>query len=267
MAQGDTTFLVADSSIVQVKRGNETILIVQNQTKEHKDDSINILVTFVIPIGIVIIGAVINYLFSRRKTNSEIAKIKSETRKTDSENKKLKVDLDKVKEETEQMKKSFQPIVVGTIQGVRDKLIDKKIKALEELADVFSQFKDPDEQVYGPDGEQILDINDYYDSMFKNYYPNKYERLEKYRNEYSYFFGKESYVLFQELFDSITKMNVTRDSYYREEIDFEPGETEVVKSIIEKFQELSESLRKELHLDNTYIEEFIAANQLNNPEA
>jgi hypothetical protein len=58
-------------------------------------------------------------------------------------------------------------------------------------------------------------------------------------------------------------MVVTRDSYYREEVEQDPRMENVVKSIIEAFGHLSTCLRKELHLDNTYIEDFISENQLN----
>lgn len=250
----DTVFVkVYDSSIAVSKETQQIIIIQDKQTP--KENGFDLLASFIVPVVVIFIGGLFTYIFGWRKMKSTIKNLESSSIKSDTE-------VSKLKSETQQIKKYFQPIVVGTIQSVRDKLIDKKINALEKLAEHSSQFMEADEQFYGPDGEPILELNDYYDSMFLNYSPAKYDQFKKYKNEFSFFFGEESFKIFQDLFQKIDDLVNTRDSYFRQEVEQMPGMEKQVKTIILTFENLSKSLRSELHLDNRYIEDFIAANKL-----
>lgn len=251
----DSTFVkVYDSSNAVSEETQHIIIIKDNQTL--KENGFDWLGSFWVPVLIFFIGGLFTYIFGWRKMKSIIRNLESSSIKSETE-------VSKLKSETQQIKKSFQPIVVGTIQSVRDKLIDKKINALEKLAEHSSQFMEAGEQFYGPDGEPISDLNDYYDSMFLNYSPAKFDQFKKYKNEFSFFFGVESYEIFQELFRKVEDLVYTRDTYFRQEVEQDPGMDDHVKTIIKTFETLSKSLRSELHLDNRYIEDFIAANQLN----
>jgi hypothetical protein len=251
----DTVYVgVYDSSVVisRVQNSSDQIIIIQEKKSKNEKGILQeypLIGVLLVPVLISLVGIWVSHFLNKRKFDGEINNLKTQSNKN--------------KAETEKIKKSFQPIVVGTIQGVRDKLIDKKIKALEVLAYHNSQFMEADEQFYGPDGDPILELSDYYDSMFINYSPSKFDEFKKYKNEFSYFFGEESFKVFKDLFEKIENMVVTRDSYYREEVEQDPRMENVVKSIIESFGHLSTCLRKELHLDNTYIEDFIRENQLN----
>lgn len=251
----DTVFVgVYDTSIAVSNKGdNLTQVIIIQDKKTSKETGVfeeyPILGNLIVPLIITLSGIYLGYLFNKSKFNREVELLKTQSKKN--------------KAETEKIKKSFQPVVVGTIQSVNDKLVETKIKALKELTQHKSEFTNIEQQYY--EGEPVFDYHEFLDSVFIRYSYKQFEELKRYKDEFSYFFAEKTFERFTRLFNAMRSLYETRKSF--ESVDdgnLNHGSDNEVEKIIKLYDEVFESLRGELHLDNTFIDDFIKSNQIDN---
>jgi|694.fasta_scaffold03634_16 hypothetical protein len=238
---GDTSIVKLFDSTTVIKSGNEHIILIQDLKKEAVKDWYESpwIASLLIPILVAAAVAWVGNMMNKRKNNLEI---------------------EKLKEETNQMKNSFQPIIVSTIQGVNDKLLETKIKALKQLTGIKSEFIDVEQQYF--EGEPVFDYDEYLEQIFMKYSFLQFEKLKKFKDEYSYFLSKRTFEKFNILYSELEQFYLSRISFQSaDDGETDPNMEEDTKSILANFEIVLLEMRNELHLDNTFIEDFIKAYQ------
>lgn len=276
MAQGDTTFLTSDSTLVQIKRGNETILIVNDKEDKQTSAETNWTTTLWIPLIIVIVGAGISFLVNRNKTKSEISKldldaskiteeietIKEERGKILNEKIKLHEEVDKMRAETEMLRKSFQPYVLSTLQETQKEILTAKLAALKTLVNLSKGYYTYDTQYYF--GETILnDEYDYYQTVYMKFGKSGHGDFQNFIADYEYIFPKaviDEFIPIKAAIQKLYESNKRSDSVMQ--LELTDGDYERLKSLPEQFEKAIQAIRKDLHLDNTFIHDFLELNNI-----
>lgn len=267
----DTCYLLADSSVIQIKRGNETILIVNKENEKLVDPNTNWITTLWIPLIIVLVGGIISYLVNRRKTNKEIIKldldaskiteeinnVKEEREKIITEKTKLRNEVEKMKIETELLNNSFQPYVLTTLQETQRELLKDKIIGLKELVILSKEYYSHDSPYHN--GERVTDSSDeYYLAIFSNFGKNGFGKFNVFIQDYEYLYPESVRVEFdrvKSLMAELYESNKRNNSILRMEIN--DRELEILPQLEDYFTRAINAIRLDLQLDSTFIKEFL----------
>lgn len=237
----DTSIVkIMDSSMV-IENGKDHIILIQDSRKEpEKGWNDNPWVIFlVIPLIVSVLAAAFTHFLGRNKNKREI---------------------DKLTVETEKIKNSFQPVVVATIQSVNDKLLDTKIKALINITKIKSEFIDVEQQYY--EGDPVFDYDDFLESVFRKFTVEQFNSIKQFKDDFSYFLSKKSFEEFNTLYIKLEELYQSRLTFYSvDDGETDYGMDEEIKLILTLFERVLNEMRNELHLDNTFVEDFIRANQ------
>jgi hypothetical protein len=259
MAQGDTTFLTSDSSLVQIKRGNETILIVNDKEEKQTSAETNWNTTLWIPLIIVVAGAIISYLINRSKTKSEIAKI-------DKESNKITEEIGKMQVETEMLKNSFLPHVLSTLQSVQNKVVDLKLTGLKRILILREDFQRHEQQFF--EGEPIVpDYHEFIRLLFLRYSSSMFSEFESFDNEFSYLFPDKVLNELKDLKRKLKDLQESSDSYASmEDLELSIGKDseKLVEDIIQLYDKCIHLIRTDCLLDNEFIHDFISRYKIKN---
>jgi len=240
----DTATVKLFDSTTVIQKGNEHIILIQDLKKENVKDwyEATWITSFLIPILVAVIVAVILNWLNRNKTNLE---------------------NDKIKAETSKLRKSFQPIVIGTLQSIQDKIMPSKINALKELVQIKNDFKYHEQQYH--EGEPItIDYDEFIKVIFYNFYEEKYNAYCRFHDKYSYLFPNNVFEIFIRLKTQLSNLNETKKSFDSVgDQDTEPGkkDKESIEQIIKSFDEAILAIRSDCHLDTSFIHEFIEQNK------
>lgn len=234
----------------------KTVILVQEKSKEQVVKETDWLSSVLFPIIIALVGAGISYLINKRKTDAEIKKIKGDTKKTDAEIKKLN-------SENENLKKSFQPIVIATLQSIQDKIVPSKIEALKGLVKLKNELT-YHEQQYDEGEPFIPKDNLYLDLLFYNFSYSNYEDYSTFYNNYSYLFPDKVFFILKEIKINITSLNETKTSFNSTgdpDLEASKRDRDEIEKIIKLFEEAILEIRKDCHLDTSFIHDFIEQNK------
>lgn len=232
------------------KKDNNTVIIVEQKSKENKFYENPIFTLIVVPIIILIISGLFTKYLNRKKE--------------DDESKKLDVETTKIKEEIKSLKSSFQPIVLSTIQKTQDFLLKEKIEVLKNLVEFKSRLFNIKQQYM--DGEPFYDdIYDYYNSIYLNI---DEEILDYYKvniSDKKYFFRQ---IIIDDIIEIIKLLNeVLEDKKRRESIERNniieapDGFGKKTENIANRLNLLMNKIRTDLHLNSNFIHEFINQNK------
>jgi hypothetical protein len=233
----------------------KTVFLVQEKLKDPVAKETDWTSLF-FPLIIALVVARFSYYINKRKTDSEIEKLKGETKKTDAE-------IQKLITENEKLKKSFQPIVIATLQSIQDKVIPSKIDALKLLVQLKNELMHYEQQYC--EGDPIVpDLDEFLRLMFFNFEPAKYYRFKEFHDNYSYLFPDNVFEILKKLKIKISAFNESKKSF-DSVCDYTDEPSGVDKK---KFLEISDlydeavlAIRKDCHLDTSFIHDFIEQNK------
>lgn len=241
----DTSVVKMFDSTTVIQNDNQHIILIQDFKNKPEKDLIDNpwIISFLIPILVAGIIAFIAHRFGYRKN---------------------KIEIDKLMTETERLKKSFQPIVIDTLNSVQNKIIDKKLDALSELIVLRSEFTSF-EQIYDEEGEPVFpDEYDYLRHIFLHFGPEKHSKFRKFHDKFSFIFPDKTYGKFQILLFSINEMKNNYEMFqavYDGSIEPPSSYTDLVRQTILNIDNTIMEIRKDCHLDSSFIHDFIAQNK------
>lgn len=234
----------------------KTVILVQEKAKDSAIKGPDWTASVLFPIIIALIGAIISYFFNKSKTDAEITKLIGESEKTEAE-------IQKIKIENEKLKKSFQPIVISTLQSIQDKIVPSKIDALKTLVQIRNEFTEHEQQYC--EGDPITpDYDHYLNLLFYNFSYSNYESYSKFHDSYSYLFPDSVFSILKDLMSEISKMNETKKSFNSmgdPELEADKRDRDEIEKIIKLFEETILAIRKDCHLDTSFIHDFIEQNK------
>jgi len=241
---GDTSIVKIFDSTTVIKSGNEQIILIQDFKKESVKDLHEIpwITSLIIPILVAAGVAWIANMMNKKKN---------------------KLEIDKLKEETSNLKKTFQPIVIGTLQSIQDKIITFKIDALKNIIHLRNDFVFHEQQYYEGD-PATLDIEEYLEVLFYNFSQKKYQEFNIFHHKYSYLFPNFVFDILNNLQNKLAELNDTKksfDSFDDQESEPSKRDREEIRKIIQLFDDSILAIRKDCHLDSSFIHDFIEQNK------
>lgn len=249
----DTTKVEIISDEVSVKKNDQNIIVIEQKSKPESTKPFyesTIFLTLIVPIIIV----TVNFIIARWWFNK---KEKKETEKLSGEISKMKSEEIKIQSEITQIKSSFQPIVLGTIQKTQEVLLEDKIEALKQIVTYRSKIFTVNNIYVG--GESM--IQDEYD-----FYSNIYNGLCKHDIEsYNQIVSSKGYIFPNKIKDDLNTILKNLNSVY-DLYDYQyslgdqsmpvEGET-LLKEVKTLFNVVIDNIRHDLHIDDTFIHDFI----------
>lgn len=178
-------------------------------------------------------------------------------KKERNENKKLELDIAKATEDIITLKKSFQPIVLSTIQLTQQTLVNDKIEALKELAAFRYNLFNLDQDFV--DGIPLIDdIYDYYQNIYQNLSESTIKEITTITLKKGYIFPNNinknlNLIIYdiKEIYD-ISKKEMSKQSMEM------PNDVKLkLDELSDKLNSVIDDIRLDLHIDNNYIHQFI----------
>jgi hypothetical protein len=243
----DTTNIITykDSTLKNGKTSH-IIIIRENKKEEAKNWYENSVITsLLVPIILTFCTIWITRFLNRKKELAEQEKIKEEISKLQTENK--------------NMRKSFQPIVISSLQIIQSEVLKVKIDGLKAL----NEFKRNLLTYDGPSRGDGLDWDedDYLENIFWKFNSNQDEIYKDFLLQYSYVFPDTVITDLTSIEMVIGELTETNSTMSADNPDPDYEDIKRVKQLIIKMDEAIKALRTDLHLDDDFIHKFIKQNQ------
>ena len=219
---------------------NYTIKVIQPKKVESGIFDNTVVTSFVFPILITVITFLIARFVTRKKD---------------------KKDLEKVEAEIEQIKTSFQPIVLNSLQNVQNEIFKDKTNSLKGLIKSKSELFNV-EQIYHEGYAIIADTYDYYQDVYLNFRKTSLSEVKKNSLDNASLFPNEIRNEFQKLMTQLFEIGDIQDREFSTQNQSMPTDVDKKLEIISNsFDNLIDLIRNDLHLDNTFIHDFISEYQ------
>lgn len=220
----------------------KTVILVQESSKKSMPKDTDWTTGLFLPILVAIGVGFVSYFFSKRKTDAEVKKLNIEN---------------------ENLKKSFQPIVIATLQSIQDKVTPSKIDALKLLVQLKNELIHYEQQYC--EGDPIVpNLDEFLRLMFFNFEPSKYYRFKEFHDNYSYLFPDNVFEILKKIKVKLSAFNETKKSF-DSVCDYtdEPSTVDRKKfiEIIDLYDNAILAIRKDCHLDTSFIHDFIEQNK------
>jgi hypothetical protein len=238
-----------DSALVNNHNQKQIILIKEPQNKNEKGWYENtLLVSFLYPALTAVLILLVTKKLNKKKNLIEREKINE--------------DISKIRAETDSIKKSFQPIVIGTLQSVQEEIISSKIDSLKKLVKLKNEFVFFEQQFF--EGDPVVpNFNGFLKLLYSNFSYIKFDEFKKYHDEYSYLFPNNVFDILKKLRNELAILNGNKKSFDSvDDGDIEPSKKDCdqVRKIIDLYDDAIFAIRKDCHLDTSLIHEFIEQN-------
>lgn len=197
----------------------------------------------IVPIVIAFGTIIITRLFDRNKRKKEL--------------KQLTVQIEKTENEINQIKASFQPLVLATLQKIHETLLQDKIDALKKIAGFRARIFSLSNTYY--EGHAMLDESyDFYSQIFWSIGELEILEFQKILSEKGYIFPNTIIDNLSEIYKVLK--SIEDDSKLQESMKDQSMPIDSM-SKIDNLNELLETtikeIRTDLHIDNSYIHDFI----------
>ncbi|MEP4091772.1 hypothetical protein [Reichenbachiella sp.] len=180
---------------------------------------------------------------------------------------KSRAELEKVKEETDKLKKSFQPIVFSALHSIQEKTIGQKINGLKELIEVRNKITSY-KPIYSEEGEpQYPQGRALHEVLFKEFEYKYCESFSVFHDNFSFLFPDQIMDRNKFILQRLLKLHDDTGMYW-DAVDGNPSVTigyesaDYVCKTIDMIEESINDIRKDCHLDSTFIGEFIDNNKI-----
>jgi len=243
----NTTKVIKDSIKVidttAIINNAKTVILVQEKSKESMPKDTDWTTGLLLPILVAIGVGFVSYFFSKRKTDAEVKKLNIEN---------------------ENLKKSFQPIVIATLQSIQDKIVPEKIDALKKLVQLKNDFTYFDQQYCEGDPVTVTDEYEFTKLIFFGFSGKKHDNFKIWYDNYSYYFPDNVFVLLSNQKNKLFSFNESKKSFDSvcDRDDYASGTyNKVIIEIIDLFEQCVLAIRKDCHLDTSFIHDFIEQNK------
>lgn len=171
--------------------------------------------------------------------------------------KKRKFELNKMEAEISQIKFSFQPLVFSAIQAIQNEIFKDKVKSLKGLIRSKATLFNANQEFH--DGEPFIrDSYEYMQQVYLNFNATEIQKVRDNELEYSSLFPEEILRKFKELINEIEKIVEKQGEYFSMKNQSVPeGVDKILVNISELFESIINLMRTDLHLDNTFVHDFI----------
>jgi len=234
----DTLKLQLFSNEYHVKETVENIIVIEQKDKDKPKEFIEspVFVSLIVPILIIGINILISKYFLGRKDKTEIKRIE---------------------EEIKQMKSSFQPIVLSTIQKTQEYILKDKVNALKEIVDYRNNLYTL-EPFYISGISVCEDDHDYYRTVYEKINRHFIDIFRRIEIEKGYFFPDEIIANIHSIQTVLNEIYNIQEREYSLQIREIPEEAkDKLINLKDKFELVISQIRKDLHLDDKFIHEFI----------
>lgn len=250
MKEKDTTLYKLSSNpklINQQSKDSLTIEIVESKSEDSNIFNNSVFIDFIFPfLASLFILIVVRY-FNRKKENEKLEKLKSETKKN--------------KEEIKQMRISFQPIVISSLQTIQNNIFKDKIDSLKGIIKSKHELYNVN-QIYHEGWGIIEDVYHYYQNVYLNFNDESIENLKNNSLSNASLFPDAIRTEFQNLVSKIFEIReIQKKAFSTQNQDMPSGVVEKLEIITMLFDELIDMIRQDLHLNNTFVHDFIAKYQ------
>lgn len=206
-----------------------------------------IFTSFAFPILITLVTFFITRYVTRKKERTELSKLEAETEKN--------------KAEIEQIRTSFQPIIVSSLQTIQNKVFENKIDSLKGLINSKNELFEVD-QMYHEGDAFIEDAHEYYENVYWNVSAPVLQKIKMNSLNNGSLFPNSIRIKFQDLVGSLYEIRDVQEREYSLKNQAIPdGVQNNLEVVSDKFDELIDEIRHDLHLDNTFIHDFISEHQ------
>lgn len=251
MVTKDTTILHIKGNIVDTLKNNSdghiTIDVIQSKKEKHSILDSPTFTTFLFPLLVALITTLFLRLMTRKSDKAKLSKIENENEKN--------------QEEISKIKSSYQPIVLSSLQNIQNQLFQDKANSLKELvkskSDIFNV-----EEIYHEGDAKIENTYNYYQNVYLDLSNIILENIKKNSLDNSSLFPSNIREKFQNLVGLLYEVYDIQKREFSMKEESMPNEVEGKLAIISKsFDELIDLIRNDLHLDNTFIHDFIKTYQ------
>ena len=243
--------LVSDEYKINQKSGINIIIEQKEKTLKPKefyesDIFISSILSLLISICIILIPKLIyrsREIAERKKIQADIVKL---------EGKKLKID-----QEILQLRRTFQPNVLAALQKTQENILQDKINTLREIIKFKTEFYNVPNAYFEGIGV-IEDITKYYQCVYSGFYSDEYINIRNIVLLNGYIFPES---IKAKLIDILNDLSNLLDIQNRESSlrnnDMPTDAFKILENLSLKFEIVIEKIRKDLHLDNTFIHDFV----------
>lgn len=226
--------------IVQGQQPQYHYITLQNNKKEEVSSwyENSVIISFVFPAIVTLLTLWFTRFINKKKYNAEIEKINTEVG---------------------QLKKSFQPVIVSTLQAVQSNVIGNKIDGLKRLLKLKSNFLTWD--YLEVEGDPVLPKgDDFLISVYEHFTASVADDYIHFHEEYAYLYSDKALELLEELLTKMEDLQEDHFQFYNYHESREkpvPESISLVKSIIALYNRSIAMVRTDCLLDNDYIHDFI----------
>jgi|25_taG_2_1085351.scaffolds.fasta_scaffold19587_1 hypothetical protein len=242
----DTTKIQLISDNYKVLKKNENIIVIEQKDKSESSKNFYekpLFLSLFFPIAISLCSFFIARWWFRVKEKKE--------------NEKLEVEVEKIREDIKILKKSFQPIVLSTIQLTQEKLLNDKIDALKELATFRYEFFSI-EQFYMQGQPFIEDTFEYHQSVYGKVNDIMLKNLKEIVFKKGYLFPKGIKDNMNLLIYELSEVyNIQKREYSSQKQEMPEEVIKILDRLSEKLNIVIDDIRTDLHIDNSFIHDFI----------
>lgn len=246
----DTTKYKVESNIVPTDfKLKEHIVVEVIKPKENPEAFYEtpLFSSLIFPLVITLLTFFITKYFIRKKERVELDK--------------LATDIKRNNAEIKMVESSFQPIVLTSLQAIQNELFMDKINSLRALLKskyVFFKL----EREYHKGEPVINDTDQYYQNIYQNFSDDELAKFNENSMMNSSLFSTSIRQGFNELTAQLNDIkNIRKNEYSLQNMNMPQGGDKKLEEINECFSRLIDLIRLDLHLDNTFIHDFISRYQ------
>lgn len=223
----------------KIKQTSDRIIVIEQKEKEPKQKEFfetTLFISFLYPLLITLIVFFIMRFITRKKDKSE---------------RKL------INEEINQIKRDFQPYVLAALQKTQETILNDKINTLRKIIKFKSDLLDVRQSYY--DGQPSIEgVDEYYDILYNIIKDSDFNNFKKIVVKNGYLFPNNIKVNLNSISNDLGSIISIQDREFSKDNPDTPNDAfEIIKKIDDKFDMVIEEIRKDLHLDNTFIHDFI----------
>lgn len=243
MNEKDTTLykISSNSKLIDLK-SNDSLTIEVIELKKDDTDILNnlFLPSLIFPIIITLVTLFCARYLKRKREKQE---------------------LEKIREEINQMRISFQPIVISSLQTIQNNIFKDKIDSLKGIIKSRNELYNVN-QIYHEGWGVIEDVYDYYQNVYLNFNDESIENLKNNSLSNASLFPDAIRGEFQTLVSSIFEIReIQKKAFSIRNQEMPSGVKEKLETITKLFDKLIDMIRQDLHLNNTFVHDFIAKYQ------
>lgn len=199
--------------------------------------TVDIFKSVVFPLLVAIGTIIVTNLLSRKKRKAEVKKLNSEI---------------------EVIKQRFQPVAISTLIKTHELLIEDKINALREMLH-FKEILMHVDVSYHDGRADIEDVDEYYVAIYEKIGDNEETTIKTIIGKYGYLFRDKIVEKLNRLSSDLSRIHhLQKEEFSMRNRDMPDEAGRLVSSLSNRFSDIIELIREDLHINDDFIHEFIS---------